>query len=149
MKITEEELINGPEQTGKRMRQLVEKYYLDMAPWASLSLMSIFEIIKNIPFTSDPAGHEFIKRPLYTMRQWGPGGDCDDKMIALASWARLNKLIYNFIAVGVKKAGLNIIPLTHVLLEIKIDGNWVHCDPTYAFNVCGQPFKTYDARKVI
>jgi hypothetical protein len=58
------------------MRQVVDKYYTDMAPYASCSLIRIFDIIKNLPYRPDPVDVETLMRPAYTMTMRGTGGDC-------------------------------------------------------------------------
>jgi len=140
--------------TGERMHKMVEKHYLDMAPWASCSLIEIFDIIKKLPFQPDPPGMELIKRPLYTMEQIGPGGDCDDKAIALASWAKLNGIPYNFVGVGRKKPGVKYPPgkkinLTHVFAILKIDNKWIFADCTYSHNILGQVLGGYDRKELL
>ena len=62
--------------TGVLMRQVVEKYYQDMAPFASLSLLQMFDRIKNLPYRPDPDKVETLMRPRYTMNMQGSGGDC-------------------------------------------------------------------------
>lgn len=133
------------------MHELVRKYYTDMAPYASNTLYEIYNLIKNIPFRFDPPNMEVLKRPYYTMNQIGPGGDCDDKSIALASWAVLNDIPYRFIGVGRKKPGQKPwqkILLSHVYTELYINGTWIPADVTYAFNTLGYQKSGYD-RKVI
>lgn len=120
--------------TGTLMRQVVERYYLDMAPFASLSLPAIFEIIKRLPYRPDPDNLETLMRPSYTMRMVGTGGDCDDKAIALAAWARLHKIPYRFVAI--RRHGRK--NLHHVATELYIKGSWIFCDPTYSFGTLGR-----------
>jgi len=136
------------------MHKMVAKHYQDMAPWASLSLIEIFDKIKNLPFNPDPDGLELIKRPIYTMKQIGPGGDCDDKAIAFASWAVLNSLKYNFLGVGRKVPGKRYgkndkILLTHVFPIVKLDNQWIIADATYSFNCLGYNFGDYDRIEVL
>lgn len=72
----------------------------------------------NIRFTRDPYGVELVQTPEKTLeyRQ----GDCDDKSTLLA--ALLDSIGHpaRFVAVGL--AGE---PFSHVLVETKIDANWV------------------------
>lgn len=147
------ELIDA-QHTGYRMHQMVVDYYWNMAPYASLSLIEMYDKIKSIPYQEDPPGMELIKRPQYTMEQIGPGGDCDDKAIAMASWARVNSLEYNFIAVGRKEPGKKYarnekILLTHVFSIIRIDGTWIIADATYSQNTLGQVLGGYDRIEVL
>ena len=120
--------------TGKIMYEVVEKFYLDMAPYASMSLPTIFSIIKRLPYRPDPDNLETLMRPLYTMTMQGTGGDCDDKAIALASWARLHSIPFRFLAI--RRHGRKT--LHHVALELYINKRWIYCDPTYSFNTLGR-----------
>ena len=120
--------------TGRIMRQVVERYYHDMIPYASLSLLEIFTIIKNLPYRNDPVNVETLMRPAYTMTMRGTGGDCDCKALALASYARLHKIPYRFIAIRRP----NRKNLHHVALELYINNRWLFADPTYSFNVIGR-----------
>lgn len=156
MKITIRPLVNA-RKTGERMHRMIKKYYTDMAPWASYTLLEIYEKIKNIPFQDDPPGVELIKRPLYTMLQIGPGGDCDDLSICLCSWAALNSIPYHLIAVGRRKDGVKAgklfggdkILLTHVFPILKIGGNWIIADATYNLNTLGRCLGHYDRIEVL
>jgi hypothetical protein len=120
--------------TGKLMRQVVETFYKDMLPYTSYSLFQIFDIIKNLPYRPDPLTVETLMRPSHTMNMRGTGGDCDDKSIALAAWARLNRIPYRFIAI--RRYGRKF--LHHVAVELYTHNNWLFCDPTYSFNVIGR-----------
>lgn len=120
--------------TGRIMRQVVEKYYHDMIPYASLSLLEMFTLIKNLPYRNDPVNVETLMRPAYTMTMRGTGGDCDCKALALASYARLHKIPYRFIAIRRP----NRKNLHHVALELYINNRWLFADPTYSFNVIGR-----------
>jgi len=148
MRINSRPLV-GAKDTGREMYKMVEDYYTDMAPWVDLSLLDIFKTVAELPFNFDPDSEELLKRPFYTMHSIGPGGDCDDKAICIASWAKLNGYPYRFVATGRKKPGQSIfskILLSHVLAQVYIYDNWLICDATYAFNVFGLDlsFKEYD-----
>ena len=129
--------------TGNYMRAMVDKYYKDMAPYASLSLIEVYNLIKNIPFRPDPDDAEVLMRPMYTMNSLGYGGDCDDKAIALASYCRLFYIPYRFVAV--RDASKKM--LHHVYLECYITNRyakgWIVLDPTYNFNRFGRERKKY------
>jgi len=120
--------------TGRIMRQVVDAYYLDMSPYASLSVLEIFDRIKNLPYRPDPVNVETLMRPSYTMAMKGSGGDCDCKAVALASYAKLNAIPYRFIAI--RRPGRKT--LHHVALELYISNRWLFLDPTYRFNVPGR-----------
>jgi hypothetical protein len=143
--------LTGARQTGKIMHQMVRQFSMDMAPYASMSLPEIYDKIKRLPFRHDPPGTEVVKRPYYTMRGIGAGGDCDDKCVALASWARLNSIPYRFIGTGRKKPGQKKrkILLSHVLCQLYINGGWLWADPTYGFNVLGYVKGGYDRIEIL
>lgn len=148
MLITRQKLVDA-RQTGKVMHLMVRKFHRDMSPYASLTLQEIYDKIKQIPYRHDPYQVELVKRPMFTMKQIGLGGDCDDKAIALASWAVLNGHAYRFLGVGRKKPGKRKILLSHVFPQIYINGSWLSADPTYAFNVLGFTNGPYDRVEVI
>jgi len=125
--------------TGPFMHRMVDQYHNDMLPFAHLPLTEVFDLIKNIPFRPDPPDRELLQRPYYTMNGIGYGGDCDDKSIALASWATLTGIPYRFVAV--RKAGRE--HLHHVFTELYIADRWIHADPTYPFNTLGCARETY------
>lgn len=120
--------------TGVIMRQVVDRFYLDMAPYASLSIIEIFDKIKNLPYRPDPINVETLMRPKYTMNMQGNGGDCDCKAVALAAYAKLNSIPYRFIAI--RRPGKK--NLHHVAVELYTNNGWLFCDPTYSFNVIGR-----------
>jgi len=130
--------------TGKLMRQMVERYYRDMLPWHDMSFEDVFECIKNIPFRPDPVQTETLMRPLYTMTGQGWGGDCDDKAIAIASWAKLNNLPFRFISVRRKDRDT----LHHVYAEIFFK-SWVRADCTYCINSPGAKGLPYVEYRII
>lgn len=142
--------IRSVRDTGRLMREVVNRHYRDVAAYATLSLPEIFDLVKSIPYRRDPKKPngkvtELLQRPAYTLARTGHGGDCDDKAMVLASWAKLNGIPFRFVAVGRAKN----LPLHHVLVELYIQGNWVHVDPTYAGNVLGRPLAVYGRKEVI
>ena len=129
--------------TGAIMRDVVETYYTDMAPYASLSLLEIFERIKNLPYRPDPPSVETLMRPSHTMQMRGTGGDCDCKALALAAWCRLHSIPFRFIAI--RRPGRK--SLHHVALELYYKDKWIFADPTYRFNTLGR--KRDEAERVV
>lgn len=148
MLVTTRKLIDA-KQTGRYMRKLVDLYYTDMAPWASLSSPEFFDVMKKIPFNADPDGIELLKRPIFTMKQIGAGGDCDDKSICVASWCKLVGIPWRFLGVGHKRPGIKKILLSHVYVEVYIYGKWIPFDTTYGFNIFGQTLSNYDRREIL
>lgn len=131
--------------TGPLMHKMVKLYHSDMAPYAHLNLSEIFHCIKSIPFRPDPETNEVLMRPRYTMNSWGNGGDCDDKAIALASYAYIHKIPYRFIAA--RRADKKI--LHHVFCELYISNRWINADPTYSFNILGRAREQYAETVII
>jgi transglutaminase-like putative cysteine protease len=132
------EELGTPQNTANKMREIVQKFKNDMVIYSNLSFSEMFELIKKIPYNQDPDGIEFLKRPYYTMNRHGPGGDCDDKAIALASYCELNKIPWKIVATGRKNPNYPNIPLTHVFLVVYLGNQWVIADPTYSCNVIGK-----------
>lgn len=132
-------------ETGKLMHQMVDTYYEDAVPFAHLTITEFFDFVKSIPFKDDPPDREFLQRPAYTFNQIGPGGDCDDKAIALASYCKLHAIPYRFVAV--RRSDMPY--LHHVFCELFINGQWIHADPTYKFNSLGRERESYVERQII
>lgn len=148
MEVTSRKLIDA-HQTGRLMHKMVNTYYLDMVPYAGLSVIEIYDKIKNIPFNADPLYIEVLKRPFYTMNQIGPGGDCDDKSIAMGSYAKLLGIPYKFIGAGRKNPNYKKILLTHVFTRLYINNEWIDADCTYSFNILGTVRQKYDRVEVL
>jgi transglutaminase-like putative cysteine protease len=141
--------LKGASQTGRLMHVMARYFAMDMAPWASLSYPEFYEVMKKIPFNPDPDGKEFLKRPKFTMDKWGPGGDCDDKSIAIAAWAILKDIPYRFVGVGNKKPENEKILLHHVYPELYIGREWIPFDATYGFNILGKTLPKYDKKVIL
>lgn len=128
---------------------MVNEFYRDMAPYAALSYPDFYNLMKSLPFNPDPPNIELLKRPMYTMQRIGPGGDCDDKSIAIASWAKISGIPYRFVGVGVKRDNKSKILLSHVFPELYIGGKWNPFDATYGFNILGKTLVKYDKRTLL
>lgn len=127
------------------MRGMVKRYRDDMISYAPLAPLDVFKNISNLEWIEDRWNGEkaeVIKRPFYTMQGIGPGGDCDDKAIALASYLSLHAIEWRFVAVSRKKDK----PLNHVYVEAKFGNDWFALDPTYSFNIPGYPMHNYEKR---
>jgi hypothetical protein len=135
--------------TGKMMHQLVNKYYLDMAPYSAMNPSDFFNLMKNLPYNPDPKGMELIKRPYFTMNKIGAGGDCDDKAICVGAWAKLNNISYKFVGVGRKINNIKKIPLSHVYTELYLNNEWVTFDTTYSYNIYGKPLTDFDRYEIL
>jgi transglutaminase-like putative cysteine protease len=127
------------------MYRMASAWKQDMAPYATLPLSQVFNLLRLIPYRSDPPDVEFLQRPFHTLNRTGAGGDCDDKAIASGAWAHLNGIPFRFVAVS-RYADR---PLHHVFAEMYIGGGWIAFDPTYSFNVLGRPMCEYPQRVVL
>lgn len=135
MRVMETRTNGKATETGKLMHRMVDMYYRDMMPYASFDIDEIFNIVKDIPYNPDPEDAETLMRPMYTMNSIGTGGDCDDKAIALASYAKINRIPYRFVAVRAHGKP----DLHHVFVEFykPIMGGWFPMDATYSVNTLG------------
>jgi len=131
--------------TGKLMRELSVRYQTDVAMYGHLSFIEFYNLIKNIPYKEDPKKQEFLQRPYYTLTGRGKGGDCDDKCICIGAYCAMAEIPFRFVACGALDNGR----LHHVIVEVLIDNQWVHVDPTYAFNTIGKQLHNYKRRMVI
>ncbi len=151
MIITRRKLIDA-RQTGKLMHKMIEKYHMDMAPYASLSYLEIFDLVKSLPFRPDPKGVELLKRPYYTIKRIGAGGDCDDKTIVVCSWAEIVGIPWRIMGVGNRTdpSIFSKIKLSHVRPELYIGGRWISFDCTYEFNILEKnPIDKYDRMEIL
>ena len=133
------------QQTASEMYRIASAWREDMAPYASMSLQELFDLLKNIPFQADPKDTEFLQCPWFTLNQVSIAADCDDHAICVGAWCHLRGIPFRFVAVS-RSAN---IPLHHVLTEMYLNGNWFEFDPTYAFNVLGRPLLVYPKRLVL
>ena len=125
------------------MYRMASAWRDDMAFCASFSVYEVFHLLKKMLYHPDPPGREVLQRPFYTIRGWGPGGDCDDKAIAAGAWMHLREIPFRFVAVS----NTQNKPLHHVYTEINIGGRgWIAFDPTYAFNVLGRPMAYFPVK---
>lgn len=132
--------------TGREMYRMASAWKQDMAPYATLALSQVFNLLKSIPYRPDPPDEEFLQRPRYTLTRTGAGGDCDDKAIASGAWAHLNGIPFRFVAVSrYPRPAL----LHHVYTEMYIGQRWIAFDPTYSFNVLGRPMCEYPQRVLL
>jgi hypothetical protein len=134
MYYTAKEAVAGVKTTGSIMRSLAITFASDVLPYEHLGVYGFYEVLRKLPYHKDPPGLELVKRPAFTLSQTGPGGDFDDKAVAMA--AMLHRLGYKFrfLAAGRRIDG----PLHHVWVQGYIRGQWVNMDATYEWNAFGQ-----------
>lgn len=135
-------------QTGAQMGYLAKTYATDMARYASMSLLEIQKLVREIPYVRDPEGEEAVHRPCITLAGRGIGRDCDDKSICIGAWASLRGFPFRFVAVGRGGPGATS-KYHHVFCEIEYPGlGWTRVDATYDHDRVGA-WKTYLNRCVI
>lgn len=96
-------------QTARRIKHLVETFYLDLnlcfivkgnrqIPLSKLSLEDFFKFVKNIPYRRDPKPIEITARPYYIIKHRKLGMDCKKKGTLIASFLRMKN--YKYRAIG-------------------------------------------------
>ena len=135
MKVTIRDLYSKDE-TGAEMYRIVDEYADDLEniliitagkkiPFDELELLEAFDVIRNIPYKQDKAPVEILARPLYINND--TGADCKKKSILMASYLRLNRYPYRFVAVS----SMPDRKVHHVFTQALINGQWRNLDPTY------------------
>lgn len=130
---TQKPLISAAE-TAREMANLAVKYSSDLGEKAAWPLEQFYKYVKNLPFRSDPMGHESIARPRLTMGESWPWRDCDDKSILMGAWCFANKVPFKFQASS--KAPSGVLHHVYVVAKDKT-GLPVVLDATYPRNTLG------------
>lgn len=131
MRVTKVKVFKDVRQTISEMRRLATLYKNDIAQYATKPLTEFYDMVKNLAYIPDPTGQETIRRPGYTIRGIGPGRDCDDKAVVMASYAILNNIPWRFVVVSASAKG----PYHHVFNEFFLGGKWLPVDATYPWNI--------------
>lgn len=139
--------LKSVKQTGEECARLVKLYHSDLGPLSKLPLKSFFNLVKRLPYLSDPKGQEFISRPKASLNPAAKYRDCDDKAILMGSWAKANGVPARFLAVSTNPK--NPKKLHHCVIEMNLNGNWEVIDPTYSRNEFPRPKDKTIFRKVI
>lgn len=129
---TQKPLVSAPE-TGREMARLAVKYSSDIGEMAKWPLDKFFNFVKNLPFRSDPYGHESIARPRLTLGKDWPWRDCDDKSILIGAWCVANKVPFHFQASSKLVSG----HLHHVYVIASVNKMPLVIDATYPRNTLG------------
>jgi len=136
MRVSRHKLTDFRETLGT-MKRLATQYSDDVNQYVSMPLNEFYDIVKTIPYRMDVLDgelHEIVKRPFYTLNQFGPGGDCDDKAVVMAAWAYKNRIPFRFKAVGRTFNG----NYHHTYPEFYLKGKWIPVDATYPHNTLGR-----------
>ena len=130
------------------MGRLAVEYATDMAPFASMSLPQVQELVRNIPYVRDPEGEEAVHRPWITLNGYGIGRDCDDKAVCIGAWAVLQGWSFKFLAAG-NGDGKTSPAFCHVFAVLQVPGmGWTWVDATYDYDRIGT-HKPYKNQRVI
>jgi hypothetical protein len=140
------------QQTGNEMARLVRKYSRDLRhfrttdnkPLLDLSLQEFYEAVRDIPYQVDRRGIEIITRPWHALTSNWPGLDCKKKSVIIASYLQEKNIPWRFVAVSSRPDG----EIHHVLVEAKINGQWIEADATYPHNELGE-IRTWSNRELL
>jgi len=116
-------------QTSPLVRQFAIETLRRVKPKDSLSEVGALyhACCREIHYLADPLGSEFLQHPEVTVQT--AAGDCDDMSILLASTLLMSEALSVGYKCRYKLAGFKGHGLSHVFLEVLIDGKWVALDP--------------------
>lgn len=124
-------------QTGREMSRLVHKYHRDIdlfqvhgAPLSKIPLDQYFSIVSRLPYKKDSEPVEVVSRPYHLLAGPWAGWDCKKKAILIASYFENRNIPWRFVAVSSQPGG----QIHHVIVQAKIDNEWVDIDATYPEN---------------
>lgn len=129
--------LHDKRETGDEMKRLVENFSGDIrnfqlynTPLDQLSLDSLYDTIKAIPYREDTEGVEVVSRPFHLLDAPWQGWDCKKKAIVIASWLRENNIPYRFVAVSTRSDG----QIHHCVVQAYLGEQWRTIDATYERN---------------
>ena len=141
--IENREPLHDRQQTARRIKHLVEQYYLDLnlifivkngkqIPISNLTLPEYFDLIKNIPYRKDPHQIEVTARPYYIFKHRALGMDCKKKGTAIAAFLRLKN--YKYRAIGSSSRADFMVEHIYFELYDPARKEWKPVDATYPKN---------------
>ena len=128
-------------QTARRIKHLVEQYYLDLnlcfivkdgkqIPISKLTLQEYYDWVKNIPYRRDPENSEIVARPYYIIKHRALGMDCKKKGTIIAAYLRNHN--YKYRAIGASsRPDYKVHHIYFQLFDPK-ENAWKTCDATYS-----------------
>lgn len=138
------EPLKNRHQTARRIKHLVEQYYLDLnlafivknhkqTPLSKLTLEEYFSFVKNIPYRRDPKPIEITARPYYLIKHRKLGLDCKKKGTLICSYLRIKNFKYRAIGSSTRPDGT----VHHIYFELYDPAarSWRPVDATYPENV--------------
>lgn len=134
------------EKTINAMKQMRDKFYTDVAPFAFMDLEEFFDLVKNLPYQmEEKAWHaQILQRPAFTLARLVPVVACANKAILLGSFLTLQGIENGFVV----SANTPIGPFGHVFNWCRMFGTKPRIlDATYPENI---PFreKRYPQRRI-
>jgi hypothetical protein len=135
------EILRNHLQTARRIKHLVEQYYLDLnlcfvvkdrkqIPLNKLTLPEYFDFVRNIPYRRDPENSEIVARPYYLIKHRALGLDCKKKGTLIAAYLRIKNFKYRAIGSSSRPDG-KVHHIYFQLWEPK-EKRWKCCDATYS-----------------
>ena len=137
----------SPDTTVSKMKDMVSRFYTDVAPFAFMELESFFDLVKRMPYRmEDPGlGMQILQRPKFTFSRKVEVVACANKAILISSFLTLFGIENGFV-ITANKASDNY---GHVFNWAKFPWNpqISYIDATYPENVIFRE-KRYAKRKV-
>jgi len=138
--ILERSLLYDKEQTAKKMKFVIGRFFNDLqkikirkdkkiVPLPSLTVVEFFYIVRSIPYRKDNSPIEIIARPKHILRHKSLGMDCKKKSILMSSFLKLKNIPYRLMGVSRKRDK----KIHHVYTQGLINGNWRNLDATYGY----------------
>jgi len=126
------------EQTARKIKDLVNKYYTDLdsvfvvnrgnnTKITDLSLSDFFNLVKNIKYRRDPRPVEVVARPYYLFKYRGLGLDCKKKSILCGAYFKYRGLDFRYIGSSDRPDG----KIHHIFPQVKLDNEYLNFDATY------------------
>jgi len=138
-------------QTARRIKHLIETFYLDLqlcfisrhgkqTSLDKLTLPEFFTFVKNIPYRRDPRPVEVVARPYYIIKHRALGMDCKKKSVLCGSFLRIKN--YKYRAIGSSQRPDKRVHHIFFQLFDPEKKDWRNVDATYPHNVL------FDQKKV-
>lgn len=105
----------------------VRKYASDLLKTTSEdTIKATFDYVwKKVPYVSDPETAEQLTAPIHLLTGEKVGEDCDGMVMLLATLLLINK-----IEVRIRTIAWRVYQFTHVVLDAKLNGEWIGLDAT-------------------
>lgn len=148
-----EEPLRNKEQTGARMRWLVERFAGDLSRYYvkrkgravaldKLPLNEYFDVVRTIPYQQDTAPVEVVARPRILLDKARGGLDCKKKSLLVAAYCQRRGIPWRLVASSRRpdRKYHHVFP-QGLFRQGGMSGEasrWVNLDATYASNRLGE-----------